>query len=137
MALAVGDRAEFSMPIGKHHLVSQIFAEEGVGSDMPGVLSTAYMIGIMEWGCLEQMRPHLEDGQVSLGVKIDVTHTAPTLQGMTMTVTSEVTAVEGRQIEFKVAMRDEAGEIGEGRHRRAIVDKSRFEDKAAARRADA
>jgi fluoroacetyl-CoA thioesterase len=61
---------------------------------------------------------------------------AATPIGMTVTATVELVAVEGRSLLFRVACHDEAGLIGEGTLRRAIIDLAKFlarvEQKAAA-----
>jgi len=55
-----------------------------------------------------------------------VSHVAATPVGMTVTAEIELIGIEGKALLFKVACRDEAGLIGEGKHRRAIVDVARF-----------
>ena len=46
---------------------------------MPAVFATGYMVGLMEWTCLKLMAPHLDEGEGSLGVAINVNHAAATL----------------------------------------------------------
>jgi fluoroacetyl-CoA thioesterase len=80
----------------------------------------------MEWTCLKVLAPHLEEGEGSLGVHIDVSHTAATVPGQTVTVEAECTKVMGRRVEFKVKAHDGVEVIGEGRHERMIVPWARF-----------
>jgi fluoroacetyl-CoA thioesterase len=54
----------------------------------------------MEWTCMKVLEPHLEAGEGSLGVHIDVSHSAATLPGETITVVAEVTKVDGRRVSF-------------------------------------
>lgn len=107
--------------------------------DMPPVLATAMMIAFIEQTCIQGLRPYLSSGQHTVGTHVDVSHVAATPVGMSVTAEIELTAVEGRALTFKVACRDEAGPIGEGMHRRAIIDMDRFtqkmNEKATARRA--
>jgi fluoroacetyl-CoA thioesterase len=133
--LDVGHRAEFSRRVPPEETVSRIFPDSALLAEMPHVYATAYMIGFMEWGCCEHLAPYYDEGECSLGIHVDMNHTAPTSPGMTVTVTSEITAVEGRFLNFRVSLRDDAGPIGEGTHRRALVDTDTFAAKAAGRAA--
>ena len=51
--------------------------------------------------------------------------------GLKVWAESEVTAVDGKRLEFKVAAYDEKGLIGEGTHERFIITDERFLGKAA------
>jgi fluoroacetyl-CoA thioesterase len=93
---------------------------------MPTVFATGFMVGLMEWTCLKVLAPHLDAGEGSLGVHIDVSHTAATVPGQTVTVDAECTKVSGRRVEFKVKAHDGIELIGEGRHERMIVPWARF-----------
>lgn len=94
--------------------------------DMPPVFATAFMVGFVEWTCVEALRDHLAAGQKTVGTHIDVSHVAATPVGMTVTAEVELVEVDGRTLRFRVSCRDEAGLIGEGFHERAIVDHDRF-----------
>jgi fluoroacetyl-CoA thioesterase len=93
---------------------------------MPAVFATGFMVGLMEWTCMKVMAPHLDEGEGSLGVDINVNHTAATLPGQTITVTAECIEVKGRRISFKVTAHDSIDKIGEGTHARAVVPWDRF-----------
>jgi fluoroacetyl-CoA thioesterase len=111
--------------------VPAIYPESDVIAGMPRVFATGFMIGLMDWACIELMRPHLDPGEGSLGIHIDVSHTAATPPGMTVTVEAKVEAVEGKRIDFALVARDEVEEIGRGRHQRAIVVEDRFKARVA------
>jgi len=129
--LAVGDRARFSRVVTGADTVPRLFPDAGIMADMPDVLATAKMIGLMEWACVAQLLPHYEAGECSLGIQVDVSHIAPTPPGLTVTVDTEVTAIDGRFVTFHVRAHDGADLIGEGQHRRALVTVDRFAAKAA------
>ena len=95
-------------------------------ADMPPVFATAYMVGFVEWACIETLRPHPAAGRQTVGTHIDASHAAATPVGMTVTAEVELVAVEGRKLRFAVACRDEAGPIGHGFHERPIIDPPRF-----------
>ncbi|WP_424931750.1 thioesterase family protein [Amaricoccus macauensis] len=133
--LDIGHRAEFARKVPSHETVPRLFEDSELLHKMPDVYATAYMVGFMEWACCEHLAPFYDQGECSLGIQVDMSHTAPTVPGMTVTVTSEITAIEGRFVSFKVVARDDAGQIGEGMHRRALVDTDTFAAKAAGRSA--
>ena len=93
---------------------------------MPKVFATGFMVGFIEWACLELLKPHLDEGEGSLGVHIDVDHRAATPPGMVVTADVEVTEVDGRKVSFRVTVRDEVEIIAEGTHQRFVVDWERF-----------
>ncbi len=93
---------------------------------MPGVFATGYMVGLMEWACIKLLGPHMDEGEGSLGIDINVNHTAATLPGQTITVYVECTEVKGRKVYFKVVAHDGIDRIGEGTHGRAVVAWDRF-----------
>jgi fluoroacetyl-CoA thioesterase len=132
--LAIGAKAQFSRKVAAGDTVPRLFDDAAVMADMPDVLATARMVGLMEWACVAQLAPFYEPGECSLGIHVDVSHVAPTPPGMLVTVDSEVTAIDGKFLWFKVTARDEAGLIGEGRHQRALVDAEKFSAKAEAKR---
>lgn len=132
--LHIGDTATFSRVVTEREVVPDLFPDAGLLHVMPRVLATAYMVGLMEWACVEQIAPFFEDGEGSLGIHVDVDHVAPTPPGLTVTVESEVTAIEGNKIRFAVRLRDDHGVISEGRHARAVVNWARFGTSVDARR---
>jgi len=106
--------------------VPNLYPESSDFVAMPKVLATGFMVGFIEWACLELMKPHLDEGEGSLGIHIDVDHQAATPPGMEVTADVEVVAVDGRKVDFRVTARDEVEIIAEGTHRRFIVDWERF-----------
>ena len=136
-----GMRGRHAMVVGPSHLVPALFAEadggRGAFPEMPAVFATAQMVGLMEWACIEQLRPFYEDGEDSLGIHVDFDHAAPTLPGQTVTVETEVKSVEGRFVWFRVEAHDGIDRIGGGRHRRAVIDGATFARRLAAKRAAA
>jgi fluoroacetyl-CoA thioesterase len=98
---------------------------------MPKIFATGFMVVLMEWACTQLLMPHLEDGEGSLGVHVDVSHLAPTPPGMTVTVDAEVTQVAGSRITFNVKAHDGIDLIGEGRHERYVVTWDKFNARVA------
>ena len=125
-ALRTGLRFEASQVVGAHQLVPNVAPDWPGFVGMPPVFATAMMIGFIEQTCIQALAPHLEPGQATVGTHVDVSHVAATPQGMRVTAHVELIAIEGRALLFKVRCEDEGGVIGEGLHRRAIIDSARF-----------
>jgi fluoroacetyl-CoA thioesterase len=95
-------------------------------TDMPPVFATAFLVGFVEWTCVEALRPCLPAGARTVGVHVDLSHIAATPVGMQVSADVELIAVQGRQLRFRVRCRDDADLICEGHHDRALVDFERF-----------
>jgi len=139
--LKLGDKTQFSFRIPAEKTVPHLYPEAPEFREMPTVFATGFMVGLMEWTCLKILAPHLEEGEGSLGVHIDVSHKAATVPGQTVTVEAECTSIDGRRIGFHVRAHDGLDVIGEGRHERMVITWSRFvsrvNDKAKLARAEA
>jgi fluoroacetyl-CoA thioesterase len=103
-----------------------------VGGHVPGmpmVYGTPFMILLMEVASGRAIRDHLPEGYVSVGTHVDVRHLAPTPLGRRVTATSRVIEKTRSSVLFEVSAHDGERLIGEGRHRRGIVDGRGFGDK--------
>jgi fluoroacetyl-CoA thioesterase len=101
--------------------------------DMPPVFATALMVGFVEDTCVAALRPFLSQGQRTVGIGVNLTHSAVTPVGMKVTAEVELVEVDGRRLKFRVVCRDDAETIGEGWHERAIIDHDRFLARVAAK----
>jgi predicted thioesterase len=86
------------------------------------VLATPEMIRLIEQTAIQAVQPALKPGQATVGTRVDVAHLAATPEGMAVTVTVELTAVDRRRLTFRVEVHDEVEKVGEGTHERFIVD---------------
>lgn len=100
-----------------------------VGSGDLLVYATPCMVALMEGAACESIAPYLSQGESSVGISMNVSHTSATPVGMEVRAESEVTAVEGRKVTFSIKAYDEAGEIGNAVHERFIVKAERFLEK--------
>ena len=103
----------------------------------PPVFATSRMVALMELAASRVLRPHLREGETSVGVSLDVVHTAATPPGATVTATARFVGREGKLFVFEVLAADNAGEIGRGTHKRAIVTVERLVGGSARRGAKA
>lgn len=104
-----------------------------VGSGSLLVYATPCMVALMEGAACEAIAEAMPEEKTSVGIALDISHIAATPVGMEVRAEAEVTQVEGNTITFQVTAFDEAGKIGEGTHKRAIVTAQRFLDKVYAK----
>ncbi|MBC8569735.1 thioesterase family protein [Zongyangia hominis] len=104
-----------------------------VGSGEIDVFATPMMVALIEEASATCCQQFLEDGMSSVGTLVNVTHLAATPVGMKVRAEAEIAEVDGREITFIVKAYDEAGLIGEGTHKRFIVKKEKFRQKAYAK----
>lgn len=115
-------------------LVTASNSAKAMGSGMLEVFATPSMIALAEAACAGSIKRFLEPGTGSVGTMIQMEHTSATPLGMTVWCESELIAVEGRRLTFRVTAFDSAGEVGHGIHERVVVDNDRFMKKAIAKR---
>ena len=104
-----------------------------VGSGALRVFGTPWMIAMMENAACNALAPYYEEGQSSVGTRLDISHDAATPEGMKVWAEAEITEIDRRRIVFKVTAFDEAGQIGTGTHERFLIDTDRFITKASLR----
>lgn len=102
--------------------------------DFPPVFATSRMIALMELAAARALVPLLGPGQMSVGVNVEVRHTAATPVGGNARAVATYLGLEGKLHRFKVEAFDDAGAIGEGEHTRAIIATERLMSGAAKRR---
>ena len=123
--------ATAELVVGPADLASSISSEGG--DQFPAVLATARMIALMETAAARVLQPLLGPGELSVGVTVDITHTAPTPAGSLVIANARYLGREGKLFVFEISAHDEGGEIGSGSHKRAIVESERLERAAAKR----
>ena len=117
--------------VGPEDLASALPIE--MGDAFPAVFATARMIGLMEIAAARMLQPLLGPGELSVGITVDVTHSAPTPPGAQVTATARYAGREAKLFLFEVSASDPGGEIGRGWHKRAIVTSERLQNAAARR----
>lgn len=136
-SLQAGLRHSFAYRVPAEKTVPALYREAPQLQVMPEVFATGFMVGLMEWTCVQLLEPHLEAGEGSLGTHIDVSHKAATPVGFTVTVDAELTEIRGPRARFTVRAHDGVDEIGAGTHERFIVSWDRFNRGVAAKQAKA
>ena len=133
--LKPGMTNRFAYAVPENKTVPYTYPEAPEIAVMPKVFATGNMIVLMEWVCAQLLAPHLDPGEGSLGVHVDVSHLAATLPGMAVTVDVECLAVTGQRVTFAVKAHDGIDLIGEGRHERFVVAWDKFNARLAAKAA--
>lgn len=128
MAITVGMTNELRLKTGAEHTARKFY--HGV----PDVFGTPFLGGLFEGVSADLMAPHLGPGEQSVGISMNLKHTAPTPLGMEVRAVSEVTAVEGRKITFKLEAFDDKEKIGEAVHERFIINADKFNQRVEAKK---
>ena len=123
MEILVGMCAEVST------LVEREDTAQIVGSGSLLVYATPCMVALMEGAAFDAIAGALPEDKTSVGIELSIKHLSATPVGLQVTAKAEVIESDGKIITFKVTASDEAGLIGEGTHKRAIVTTQRFLDK--------
>lgn len=91
------------------------------------VFSTPAMIGLMEGTCVGLVAPYLDQNEQTVGIHVDVRHMAPTRIGQSVTVVAELLELKNDKLRFAIsAVNDQGAKIGEGTHRRAMINTQQF-----------
>src|SRR5579862_4635826 len=124
--LTPGLRHSITIPVDEALAVPAQGVLLGFANSMPPVFATAWMIALAEWTCVAALAPYLAPDQRTVGTRVEMSHTAATPIGMTVSAEIELVEIDGRRLRFKVSVHDEKEPIGDGFHERTIVDHDRF-----------
>jgi fluoroacetyl-CoA thioesterase len=125
--LEPGIRHEFRYEVPDTKTVPALYPESPEFQAMPRVFATGFLVGLIEWTCIQAVNPHLDwPREQTVGTHIDLGHSAPTPPGSPVTVAVELVEVEKRRLRFRFSARDDVGAISEGTHERFVVDAERF-----------
>jgi fluoroacetyl-CoA thioesterase len=132
--LRAGLRHTFTYRVPATKLVPALFPEATEFQAMPRVFATGYLVGLVEWTCIQAVNPHLDwPREQTVGTRVDVSHAVPTPPGNEVVVEVELTAVDGRRLAFRVKAHDDAATICEGTHERFVIDAEKFNARLAPR----
>src|SRR5208337_2338717 len=121
--IPIGAKGTYAKTVAAADLASHLDAS------LAAVLPTPTMVAMMEQAAIEAIKPFLDAGESSVGMSIEISHTAATPPGHRARAEAEVTKVEGRRLEFAVRAFDDVEQVGSGSHRRAVIDAAKFNDR--------
>lgn len=126
-SLQPGMTFEFSYAVPKERTVPYLYPDIEEAAVMPHVFATGYMVGLMEFACIKFINPHIDwPRRQSVGIHINVSHTAATPPGMTVTVKGRLEQVDGKKLSFSIETFDDRDQISSGTHDRFIIDADKF-----------
>ena len=124
MEITVGMKGEVSSFVEREDTAKE------VGSGSLLVYATPCMVALMEGAACEAIAEALSETQTTVGIALNIEHISATPVGLDVRAEAEVTEVAGKVITFAVTAYDEAGPIGNGTHKRVIVNSQKFLEKA-------
>ena len=116
----VGQTESGTVLVGPEHFASLVFA------GAPDVFSTPSLGALIEATAAGWLAKHIDGGQMSVGTQIVINHTGATPPGMSVTVDTKVTAIDGRKVDYEWTARDDKEPVGNGTHSRFVIDGERF-----------
>ncbi len=135
--LKPGMTFEFSYEVTQERTVPHLYPDIDEATIMPRVFATGYMVGLMEFACIKFINPHIDwPRQQTVGIHINVSHTAATPPGMTVTVKGRLDEVDGRKLRFSLEAFDDRDQISSGTHDRFIIDAEKFNAAVAEKKAE-
>ena len=122
--MEIGQKIEFTYTVQEKDLAKYVGVDEQ--DQFPEVLATARMIALMEVCAARLMNPLVKEGELSVGVNVNVMHLAPTLRDDLVTLKAIFQGMEGKLYKFDVEIHDAGGIAGKGTHTRAIIKTERL-----------
>ncbi|ACL21089.1 thioesterase superfamily protein [Desulfitobacterium sp. LBE] len=112
-------------------IVDQTNTAKTMGSGSLDVFATPALVAMMEEAAVSALT--LSEEQSSVGVSLDIKHTAATPLGMKVWANAELVEVDRRRLVFKLEAYDDKELIGSGTHERFIIDVEKFMIKTQAK----
>jgi fluoroacetyl-CoA thioesterase len=119
--LTIGITAEMRLVVERDMTIGHFVA------GMPFVYATPAMILNMEMAAGSAIASFLPPGFVSVGMEVNIRHLAATPVGGKVHVIARVTGIGAKSVMFDIEAWNEVRKIGEGTHRRGVVNVSEFE----------
>jgi fluoroacetyl-CoA thioesterase len=130
--LKPGFTFEWRYTVPARATVPQLFNDTDFCRDMPDVLATGYLVGLMELACIHGIMRFVDwPCEQSVGIMVQFSHLAPTPPGMALTFNGEVLEVAPRRVKFRIDAWDGLEQISSGTHERAIIAPDRFQARLA------
>ena len=126
-SLKPGLSYQFKYTVPENKTVPHLYPEAEEMRVMPQVFATGFLLGLIEWTCIQAMNPHLDwPKEQSVGIGMDLSHEAATPPGFEVTVEVKLTEMEGRKATFSFVAHDGPDLISKGTHQRFVIDAAKF-----------
>tara|TARA_R110001583_G_scaffold162364_2_gene314555 strand:- start:1319 stop:1708 length:390 start_codon:yes stop_codon:yes gene_type:complete len=86
------------------------------------VYSTPNLLYDIEMACRALLLEYSDQGQDSVGTRVELDHIGATLEGMWVDIQISVSEIKGRAVNFDVQITDPLEKVAMGKHSRFIVD---------------
>jgi len=134
--LKAGIQHELRFRVPESKTVPALYPEAAEFQVMPRVFATGYMVGLIEWACIQAINPHIDwPNEQTVGISINVDHTAATPPGLEICAGVRLIEVDGRRLIFEVQLHDGVDAISKGTHERFIINAGKFNSKLRAKAA--
>ena len=128
--LKAGLEYEFRFCVPDSKTVPALYPESSEFQVMPRVLATGYMVGLIEWACIQAVNPHIDwPNEQTVGISINVNHTAATPPGLEVCARVRLIEVDGKRLVFETELDDGVDVISKGTHERFIISAEKFNHK--------
>jgi len=97
-----------------------------LGSGDVPVLGTPRVVALVEEATVAAVVDHLDEGDTTVGTRVELAHNAPTPIGRSVRAEAALTDVDGRSLTFAVTAHDGVNEIANGVIQRVVVDRTKF-----------
>ena len=128
--LKAGLEYEFRYRVPENKTVPALYPEASEFQAMPRVFATGYMVGLIEWTCIQAVNPHIDWPQEqTVGISVNANHTAATPPGLEVRVRVKLTEVDGKRLVFETELDDGVDVISKDIHERFIINAEKFSQK--------
>ena len=128
-SLTAGIMHEFKYTVPDSKTVPNLYPEAAEFQKMPQVLATGFLVGLIEWTCIQAINPHIDwPEEQSVGIGINLSHTAATPPGLTVTVKLHLVEVVGKRLVFEFEASDGIDSICKGSHERFVINSEKFNE---------
>jgi fluoroacetyl-CoA thioesterase len=126
-ALKPGFTFEMTYTVPRNKTVPHLYPEFPEAQEMPNVFATGFLVGLFEFACIQAINPCLDwPREQTVGIQINIEHTAATPPGMTITIKGTLDRIEGKKLFFSLVAHDEVEQISKGTHQRFIINAEKF-----------
>jgi fluoroacetyl-CoA thioesterase len=130
--LRPGIEHEFRFRVSEAKTVPALYPESAEFQAMPRVFATGFMVGFIEWACIQAIHPHIDwPAEQTVGTHVNLSHVAATPPGFEVRAKVRLTEVDGRRLVFEVEADDGVDVISRGTHERFVIQAAKFNARVA------
>lgn len=129
-SLTAGITHAFKYTVPDSKTVPHLYPEAAEFQDMPQVFATGFLVGLIEWTCIQAINPHMDwPKEQTVGIGINLNHTAATPPGLHVTIKVHLVKVAGKRLVFEFEANDGIDAICKGSHERFVINSGKFAEK--------